>query len=420
MIMKRTTTFLFTVSFIFLVTSGYSQNDVNVLLIARSIGEKVLSNMDTIRVFGFASSLSQQPGVPGPTIFANEGDSIHVDLWNVSQGAPHTIHWHGLDVDQQNDGVPHLSFDVAHMDHGYYNFIAPHPGTYLYHCHVASTIHVQAGMYGLVIVRPADGSNVTWENGYDYAQDFSYFLSEIDTLWHNDTILDHEHDTSLQVHNVTLPKYEPQFFLVNGFSDQQIAAENISLTSQVGAVNYLRFSNIGFYGNRIILPPGLNSKIIDSDGRPLPLSEVSDTIYVFPGERYGVLCEANEELHDSITFEYLNLNTLEVKNRQFVPVEIEDFTGDIHQEFGKVDVNIRPNAFTSQTNLNITLKQAAKIRVEVLNPTGILISTFLNKTLVSGEHSFIMNNENFPTKGLYLLKVTVDDEKVISKKVVRY
>ena len=121
-----------------------SQQDLNFLLIARNTGEKILTNNDTIRVFGFAQSLGEQPGVPGPTLEMNEGDSVHIDLWNVSQGAPHTIHLHGLDVDQQNDGVPHLSFDVHHMDHGYYHFKAPHAGTYLYHCHVASTIHVHS------------------------------------------------------------------------------------------------------------------------------------------------------------------------------------------------------------------------------------------------------------------------------------
>ena len=105
-----------------LVTDSVAQQTVNELIIARNTGKKVLANMDTIRVFGFAQDLLYNPNVPGPTITANEGDSVHLDLWNVSQGAPHTIHLHGLDVDQQNDGVPHLSFDVAHMDHGFLSF----------------------------------------------------------------------------------------------------------------------------------------------------------------------------------------------------------------------------------------------------------------------------------------------------------
>lgn len=78
--------------FISLIGKSYAQQDVNLFLIARNTGQKVLANNDTIRIFGFAQSLGAQPGVPGPTLYANEGDSVHIDLWNVSQGAPHTIH----------------------------------------------------------------------------------------------------------------------------------------------------------------------------------------------------------------------------------------------------------------------------------------------------------------------------------------
>ena len=99
------------------------------LLIARNIGKKILDDGTEIRTFGYATKLSENPDIPGPTLIYEQGDSVTIDMWNVSQGAPHTIHLHGLDVNQQNDGVPHLSFDVEHMDHGFYRFMAPHPGT---------------------------------------------------------------------------------------------------------------------------------------------------------------------------------------------------------------------------------------------------------------------------------------------------
>jgi len=140
-------------------TSLFGQSKT--LLIARNTGEKVLADGKIIKSMGYSLRLSENPGVPGPTLVYYEGDSVTIDLWNVSQGAPHTIHLHGLDVDQQNDGVPHLSFTVGHMEHGFYRFKAPHPGTYLYHCHVVSAIHVQGGMYGLLIVKPKNEENKT-------------------------------------------------------------------------------------------------------------------------------------------------------------------------------------------------------------------------------------------------------------------
>ena len=53
-----------------------AQSGVNVFLIARTTGIKILANGDTVTVFGFAQDLGEQPSVPGPTIYANEGDSV--------------------------------------------------------------------------------------------------------------------------------------------------------------------------------------------------------------------------------------------------------------------------------------------------------------------------------------------------------
>ena len=104
---------VFLISFV-LGVQAFSQSTT--LLIARNTGSKVLEDSTVIRILGYAEKLSANPSMPGPTLTYYEGDSVIIDMWNVSQGAPHTIHLHGLDVDQQNDGVPHLSFAPEHMD----------------------------------------------------------------------------------------------------------------------------------------------------------------------------------------------------------------------------------------------------------------------------------------------------------------
>ena len=395
-----------------------AQNDVDVFLIARNTGEKVLSNNDTIRVFGFAENLGSQPGVPGPTIIANEGDSVHIDVWNVSQGAPHTIHLHGLDVNQQNDGVPHLSFDIPHMDHGFYHFKAPHAGTYLYHCHVASTIHVQAGMYGLIIIKPANGSNTTWNNGYYFHHEFSYFLSEIDTTWHTEAVLEHAHDTSFAVHYVEIPKFDPQFFLINGFSDQQLAQNQVELNSEAGSRNYIRLTNIGYCGTRVILPTSLNAKIIDSDGRPLPQIEYSDTVYVYPGERYGVLTETSAEFTDSIEFQYFDLNTGQIKNSQFVPINIAGFNKVEVEKVSSAQVKLSPNPFIEATTLEIKLKETSQLVIEIFDLEGKLVNTIENVNARAGEYTYDIG-ENLDFGGVYLVKISLGEENVITKKIVK-
>jgi FtsP/CotA-like multicopper oxidase with cupredoxin domain len=286
-----------------LALSVISSAQVQTLLIARNTGKKTLDDGKVITTMGFAKKLSQNPDVPGPTLVYFEGDSVTIDLWNVSQGAPHTIHLHGLDVDQQNDGVPHLSFSVGHMEHGYYKFMAPHPGTYLYHCHVVSAIHVQAGMYGMLIVKPKNAPNLSWNNGYEYARDFNYTFSEIDTLWHHDSVLEH----SIDHMRVKIPDYNPSYFLANGLSGKQLYTSEIQIVKD--KYTYLRLANIGYYGNRLHFPSDVEATIIDSDGRPLPKPYKSQSLYIFPGERYGVLLKAQQLMSDSIIVDYLNLNT---------------------------------------------------------------------------------------------------------------
>ncbi len=310
---------------------GYGQQAVNHQLIARNLGEKTMHDGVILRTFGFAQSFSEQPPIPGPTLYANEGDSVTLDLFNVSQGAPHTIHLHGLDVNQENDGVPHLSFEVHHMEHGYYYFVAPHPGTYFYHCHVVSTIHVQAGMYGVFIVKPSDGSNTTWEGGFAYEQDKLYTMSEMDPIWHEDSVMEHPHDTTQSVHEVFVPEYHPSYFLVNGQSEQELLGPDIAFQSAKEEVSLLRMANIGYLANRVSFPTELNAKIISTDGRPIESPEISDTLWLSPGERYGVLVEPNVDLIDSITISYINMNSLVTENTQYIPVNVSGTNGFIEE-----------------------------------------------------------------------------------------
>ena len=75
-----------------------------------------------IALMGYTSKLSDTLKLPSPVLTVNEGDSVELHMYNFSQGAPHTIHLHGLDVDQANDGVPGLSSVVPHGESFYYRF----------------------------------------------------------------------------------------------------------------------------------------------------------------------------------------------------------------------------------------------------------------------------------------------------------
>lgn len=400
---------------LFICCSLFLNAQTNVFLIGRTLGEKIIANGDTMRVFGFASNLSSHPPIPAPLIEANQGDSVHIDFWNVSQLHHHTIHLHGLDVNQANDGVPMLSFDVDHMEHGWYHFKAPHAGTYLYHCHVGSTLHLQAGMYGPVVIRPSDGSNTTWDGGYAFDTETMLFMSEFDTFWHSDSILDHEHDNSAVHDSLEIPRYTPDFFAINGLSDQQLE-DTVELTSKTNYVNYFRLVNIGYCSNKVIFPGSLNAIIIDSDGRPLPNNVISDTVEIYPGERYGVLAESSTPVLDSIEVHYFDMMTGVLKDVQYVKVDIQ-IPNQVAELPKLNNLRLAPNPTELELKVTFDLIQPATIGFRVVSIDGRLIKSELVKRYPSGNQSISINTSNY-SAGQYIISIT-DGTRVVSKQFVK-
>lgn len=355
-------------------------------------------------LMGFTELMSTPISLPAPTLIFNEGDSVELKLRNMSQAAPHTIHLHGLDVDQQNDGVPHLSFVVEHTETRSYHFKAPHPGTYIYHCHVFSSLHVQAGMYGLLIVKPSDGSNNTWTGGYAFDKEYAWLMSEIDVNWHEDSIINETYDTSAMMHFI--PEYHPQYFLVNGKSEQQLSDTSLAIHAETNQKIYLRLANIGNYGNRIIFPSALNVEIVSTDGRPLPTIEESDTVVVTPGERYGVMLNPTSDFNDSIFIEYFNLNTQEVENTQAVVVSISN-PFRISEEDDKASLSVYPNP--ADDYLVINNENPGKLSIFDATGKYVLFDLLTSKT------AFSINTQNW-SNGIYLIRFDTGDNSS-SKKI---
>ncbi|MBN1237406.1 MAG: multicopper oxidase family protein [Gammaproteobacteria bacterium] len=95
--------------------------------------------------------------LPGPLIRAKVGDSIVVRFKNSLPEAT-SIHWHGLRLPNDMDGVPGLTQDpIPPGGEFVYEFKARDAGTYWYHPHVNSAAQVGWGLYGSIVVEdPAD------------------------------------------------------------------------------------------------------------------------------------------------------------------------------------------------------------------------------------------------------------------------
>ncbi|WP_236783065.1 multicopper oxidase domain-containing protein [Arthrobacter sp. QXT-31] len=111
--------------------------------------------------------------IPGPTLWAREGDALRIHFTNAG-AHPHTIHFHGIHRATM-DGTPGIGAgSIAPGQSFTYEFDATPFGTHLYHCHQSPLApHIAKGLYGAFIIEPkkgrpkADNEMVMVMNGYN-------------------------------------------------------------------------------------------------------------------------------------------------------------------------------------------------------------------------------------------------------------
>jgi CopA family copper-resistance protein len=93
--------------------------------------------------------------LPAPILRWREGDTVTLRVANRLAEGMSSIHWHGLILPANMDGVPGLSFDGIHPGESYvYRFRVGQSGTYWYHSH--SMFQEQAGLYGAIVIDPRE------------------------------------------------------------------------------------------------------------------------------------------------------------------------------------------------------------------------------------------------------------------------
>lgn len=94
---------------------------------------------------------------PGPELRMKEGELVEVTLENKDIDMGVTLHWHGLDVPNAEDGVAGVTQDaVMPGERHVYRFRAEQVGTFWYHSHQDSKEAVRRGLFGPLIVEPRD------------------------------------------------------------------------------------------------------------------------------------------------------------------------------------------------------------------------------------------------------------------------
>ncbi len=102
--------------------------------------------------------------IPGPTLRWREGDTVTIRVTN-RLAEDTSIHWHGILLPFQMDGVPGISFKGIPPGETFtYRFKVAQTGTYWYHSH--SGMQEQTGMYGAIVIEAAGGETIRADRDY--------------------------------------------------------------------------------------------------------------------------------------------------------------------------------------------------------------------------------------------------------------
>ena len=248
--------------------------------------------------------------LPAPTLRWREGDTVSLRVTNRLREMT-AIHWHGIILPYQMDGVPGISYrGIAPGETFTHRFTVRQSGTYWYHAH---TMAEQTGLYGAIIIDPAQGDGT--RTGRDYVVQLSdwtddYPLSVLKKLhkqsdyynFSQPTAVDFLRDAATNSVSVAVAKREmwnqmrmnpTDLADISGYTNTYLMNGTTPAGNWTGVFNpgervRLRFINAGsasFFDVRI---PGLAMTVIASDGQGVEPVTV-DEFRIGAGETYDVL-----------------------------------------------------------------------------------------------------------------------------------
>jgi len=255
--------------------------------------------------------------LPGPILRWREGDTVRIRVRN-ALAETSSIHWHGLLLPANMDGVPGMSFDgIAPGGDYLYQFKVRQSGTYWYHSH--SSLQEQAGLLGPIIIDPLGPDPLACERDYvvllsdwtdlDPMRLFARMKkrSDYDNLYKR-TALDFLRDAREDGLDATLAdrkawgamRMSPTDLAdVNGhtytyLANGHTAAQNWTALFAPGERVRLRFINgaaMTFFDVRI---PGLTLTVVAADGQPIQPVDV-DEFRIAPAETYDVIVQPSDD-----------------------------------------------------------------------------------------------------------------------------
>jgi FtsP/CotA-like multicopper oxidase with cupredoxin domain len=106
-----------------------------------------------------ARAITVNGGIPGPTIRFRVGDTARIRVHNHLKNETTSIHWHGLLLPNEQDGVPGVTTPPIQPGTTHtFEFPIKHSGTYWYHSH--TDLQEQIGVFGSIVIEPSEGEAI--------------------------------------------------------------------------------------------------------------------------------------------------------------------------------------------------------------------------------------------------------------------
>ena len=211
--------------------------------------------------------LSYNGSIPGPTLRVRQGSEVVVHVRNDGDTEA-TVHWHGLRLDNAYDGVPFETQPPIEIGGEFtYRLRFPDAGLYWYHPHIREDYGLDMGLYGNIVVEPADAD-------YWPAVDREVVVTLDDVLVEDGRI-------------AAFHEAGPTHVAMGRFGNVMLTGGETSLTlrAQVGEVVRFYFTNTANTRLFNVALPGARMKLVGGDSGRYEHETFVDEVLLAPSER---------------------------------------------------------------------------------------------------------------------------------------
>jgi len=211
--------------------------------------------------------LAYNGSVPGPNLHVDQGSQITVQVRNDGD-VEATVHWHGLRLENRYDGVPHETQAPIPVGGTFtYQLQFPDAGFYWYHPHIREDFGLEMGLYGTIVVEPADPS-------YWPPADRQLTLTLDDLLVEDG-------------HIAPFRKSGPNYVAMGRYGNVMLINGETEFSGQAAAGEVVRLYVVNTANTRIFnfAVPGARAKLVGSDSGRYERETFIEEVLLAPSER---------------------------------------------------------------------------------------------------------------------------------------